>query len=76
MRTTSVFGASVLKRIKIKDEKYQLPIVYKTNMPSKTISLNKECSKDHPYKNIPFYNRFYLKVKMPNLYLDITAITL
>ena len=21
-------------------------------MPSKTISLNKECSKDHPYKNI------------------------
>lgn len=47
-----VFGASVLKKIKIKDEKYQLPIVYKTNMPSKTISLKKDYSKDHPYKNI------------------------
>lgn len=47
-----VFGASVLKKIKIKETLFQLPTVYKTNMPSKTISLSKQYSKDHPYKNI------------------------
>ena len=47
-----VFGASVLKKIKRKENQIQFPKVYKTNMPSKTISLKKEYSKDHPYKNI------------------------
>lgn len=47
-----VFGASVLKKIKIKENQFKLQKVYKTNMPSKTISLCKQYSKDHPYKNI------------------------
>ena len=47
-----VFGASILKKIKVKENQIPLPKVYKTNMPSKTISLKKNYSKDHPYKNI------------------------
>ncbi|MAV56351.1 MAG: hypothetical protein CMI79_02295 [Candidatus Pelagibacter sp.] len=47
-----VFGAAVLKKTKIHDNKLQLPTVHKTNMPPKGIILSYNKTKTQLYPNI------------------------